>query len=112
MLPFRVRVNLIPYQCKRSQFQVDSFRSLWYRNQRPVKYDRKVFAELNKVPAIASWIKQPAEHRKLGIVGLFELNYDRFNDHQDVTVPVERTLWKSQTSKKWNVSSFERFEAP
>jgi hypothetical protein len=102
----------LPFACKESQWQVESFRWQWYERQQSVKYDDKTFARLNTIPAITNWIKPYPKQTDRRLIGKFDLNYEHFHNHGHVTVPIERTVWADKSKKKWDVKSFERFEAP
>jgi hypothetical protein len=111
MRPFRVKVTALPYKCKDIQWQVDSFRWLWYEKQLPVKYEHRTFNRLNTIPAITNWVKLYSKPEDRSQPGRFELNYDHFDNYGHVTVPIERTVW-AEAGRRWQVKGFERFEAP
>jgi len=112
MRPFRISARTLPHRCRRSQHQIDAFRSQWYEKQLPVRYDRETFARLNTIPALTKWIRPYAQATGRSALGPFELDYARFDGYGDAVVPVERTVWRADGAKTWDVKRFERFEAP
>jgi hypothetical protein len=121
MRPFRTRVSALQNSCHESKWQIDSFRWRYFEKQIPVRYKRKVFAKLNTIPAATTWIK-PFPYSKKALKKVegpaqYQLDYEHLEQYGDTIVPIERTIWgtsqdKQEEERKWDVKSFERFEAP